>query len=206
MLKTRVTIRHQRLPVKRRQICAMSRSVRPFAIEKCLRRHIVQLKPYTPIEPFEIVAERIGTSIKDVVKLDANENLYGPPPEVFTALAAMPFCNIYPDPETRKLRKALAEWVDVPMEYLLVSYHWSSGQSMEPCLVMQAGCGADELIDLLMRCLLDDGDCIVDCPPTFTMYAFDVQLNNGRIIEIERHADFRINVPAIRLLSLALER
>ncbi len=121
MLKTRVATLRQRLPAKRRKICAMSQSVRPFAIEKSLRRHIVQLKPYTPIEPFEIVAERIGTPIKDVVKLDANENLYGPPPEVFTALETMPFGHIYPDPETRKLRKALAEWVNVPMEYLLVS-------------------------------------------------------------------------------------
>ncbi len=40
-------------------------------------------------------------------------------------------------------------------------------------MAMQVGCGADELIDLLMRCVLDDGDCIVDCPPTFTMYIFD---------------------------------
>ena len=34
---------------------------------------------------------------------------------------------------------------------------------------MQVGCGADELIDLLMRCCLDPSDKIVDCPPTFTM-------------------------------------
>ena len=35
--------------------------------------------------------------------------------------------------------------------------------------IVQVGCGADELIDLLMRCVLDEGDKIVDCPPTFTM-------------------------------------
>ena len=37
------------------------------------------------------------------------------------------------------------------------------------CNCLQVGCGADELIDLLMRCVLDEGDKIVDCPPTFTM-------------------------------------
>jgi histidinol-phosphate aminotransferase len=39
------------------------------------------------------------------------------------------------------------------------------------CLLLhlQVGCGADELIDLLMRCVLDPNDKIVDCPPTFTM-------------------------------------
>ncbi|EFJ31554.1 hypothetical protein SELMODRAFT_408231 [Selaginella moellendorffii] len=36
-----------------------------------------------------------------------------------------------------------------------------------------AGCGADELIDLIKCCTLEGGDKIVDCPPTLTMYAFD---------------------------------
>lgn len=39
----------------------------------------------------------------------------------------------------------------------------------------QVGCGADELIDLLMRCVLDEGDKIVDCPPTFTMWVYAAQ-------------------------------
>jgi hypothetical protein len=43
------------------------------------------------------------------------------------------------------------------------------------------GCGADELIDLLMRCVLEPGDRIVDSPPTFTMYAFDADVNNAQV-------------------------
>lgn len=54
------------------------------------------------------------------MKLDANENPYGPPPEVLEALGTMQFPNIYPDPESRSLRKALAAWHGVPMEHLLV--------------------------------------------------------------------------------------
>jgi len=86
-----------------------------------LRSHLLRLAPYTPIEPFEILSAKYGRSPQDIVKLDANENPYGPPPEVREALAAMPFPHIYPDPETRRLRKALAEWNDIPMENLLVS-------------------------------------------------------------------------------------
>lgn len=85
-----------------------------------LRPHLLKLAPYTPIEPFEILSARYGRSPQDIVKLDANENPYGPPPEVAQALAAMPFPHIYPDPETRRLRQALAEWNDIPMEHLLV--------------------------------------------------------------------------------------
>jgi len=86
-----------------------------------LRPHLLKLAPYTPIEPFEVLSARYGRIPQDIVKLDANENPYGPPPEVLEALASMPFPHIYPDPETRQLRKALAEWNDIPMEHLLVS-------------------------------------------------------------------------------------
>ena len=36
------------------------------------------------------------------------------------------------------------------------------------------GHGADELIDLLCRAFLGPGDAIINCPPTFGMYQFDV--------------------------------
>jgi hypothetical protein len=86
-----------------------------------LRPHLLKLAPYTPIEPFEVLSARYGRSPQDIVKLDANENPYGPPPEVLQALSSMPFPHIYPDPETRQLRAALAEWNDIPAEHLLVS-------------------------------------------------------------------------------------
>lgn len=86
-----------------------------------LRPHLLKLAAYTPIEPFEILSARYGRAPQDIIKLDANENPYGPPPEVLSALANMPFPHIYPDPETRTLRKALGEMNNVPMEHILVS-------------------------------------------------------------------------------------
>lgn len=62
---------------------------------------------------------KLGRKPEDIVKLDANENPYGPPPEVLQALGSMKFPNIYPDPEQRALRKALAEREGVPMENIL---------------------------------------------------------------------------------------
>lgn len=97
------------------------RALQSFRIEQTLRKHIVQLKPYTPIEPFEIVAERIGKPIECIIKLDANENLYGPPPEVLEALGSMKFAHIYPDPESRQLREKLAIWTGVPKEHLMAN-------------------------------------------------------------------------------------
>ena len=45
----------------------------------------------------------------------------------------MKFPYVYPDPESRRLRAALAEDSGLESDYIL------------------AGCGADELIDLIMR-------------------------------------------------------
>ena len=69
---------------------------------------------------------------------------------------------------------------------------------------MQVGCGADELIDLLMRCVLDPGDSIVDCPPTFTMYAFDAAVNGADVVTVPRLEVFRIDVPGKQRPSLAV--
>jgi histidinol-phosphate aminotransferase len=88
--------------------------------------------------------------------------------------------HIYPDPESRALRKKLSTFTGIGEEYLLAS------------------AGADELIDLLMRVLLDPGDCILSCPPTFGMYSFDAELNAAPFIEIPRKADFSLDLDAIR--------
>ncbi len=145
-----------------------------------IRTHLESLPPYTPIEPFEVLSARIGRDPAQIVKLDANENPYGPLPAVREALGSMEFPHIYPDPESRALRQALERFTGVPAEYLL------------------AGAGADELIDLLMRVLLEPGECILSCPPTFGMYPFDAELNAARCIEVPRRADFSLDVDAIR--------
>jgi hypothetical protein len=97
-----------------------------------IRPHLLKLAAYTPIEPFEILSAKLGRKPQDIVKLDANENPYGPPPEVLQALGSMQFPNIYPDPESRRLREALAKWHDVPMEHLLVSM-WRPSAGAPPC-------------------------------------------------------------------------
>jgi histidinol-phosphate aminotransferase len=146
-----------------------------------IRAHLESLPPYIPIEPFEILSARIGRDPAQIVKLDANENPYGPLPVVREALGKLDFPHIYPDPESRALRKSLSKFTSVDEEYLL------------------AGSGADELIDLLMRVLLEPNDCILSCPPTFGMYSFDADLNSARCIEVSRHADFSLDMESIRM-------
>lgn len=141
--------------------------------------HIAALEPYAPIEPFEVLSRRLGHPPGEIVKLDANENPYGPHPAVREALAAYPFLHVYPDPEQRELRAALADYTAVPAANLL------------------PGHGADELIDLICRITVGPGDAVIDCPPTFGMYSFDASLASARVIQIPRLSDFRLDVETI---------
>jgi histidinol-phosphate aminotransferase len=145
-----------------------------------IRTHLESLPPYTPIEPFEVLSTKIGRAPSQILKLDANENPYGPLPVVREVLGKLDFPHIYPDPESRALRRSLAKFTGVGKEYLL------------------AGSGADELIDLLMRVFLEPGDCVLSCPPTFGMYSFDAELNAARCIEVPRGMDFSLDVKSIR--------
>jgi histidinol-phosphate aminotransferase len=150
-----------------------------FTITQLLRPDVATMEPYTPILPFEVLSEQLGYAPEEIVKLDANENPYGPSPQVRQALAAMAYPHIYPDPESRHLRRALVDYTRVPMDYLLVGH------------------GADELIDLVMRLFIEPGDVVLNCPPTFGMYPFDAAVNGARVLSLPRHADFSLDVGGI---------
>jgi histidinol-phosphate aminotransferase len=46
--------------------------------------------------------------------------------------------------------------------------------------------------------MLDPGDTVINCPPTFGMYSFDTQLNNGVVYDVNRNVDFSINIEKIK--------
>jgi histidinol-phosphate aminotransferase len=144
-----------------------------------VRQQIREMPAYEPVLPFEVLSEQLGFPPEALVKLDANENPFGPLPAVFEALSKLPYTHIYPDPESRLLRQTLAEYHDMPVENIL------------------AGAGADELIDLLMRLFLDGGDVVVNCPPTFGMYSFDAAIQGASVVNVPRKGDFALDVEGI---------
>lgn len=149
-------------------------------IEKLMRRHLAQAVGYQPIEPLEILREDAGIPVEGVVKLDGNENPYGPSPRVAKALAKYPFYNIYPDPQQRQIRKALEEYVGIGAEHIV------------------AGSGSDELIDLLLRLFLEPGDEVIICEPTFGMYHFSTEVCGGRVKDVPRDALYDMDVVAVK--------
>jgi histidinol-phosphate aminotransferase len=143
-------------------------------------QRFTEFPAYVPIEPFEVLSKQLGMAVEKITKIDANENPYGPSPKALQALASMDFVNIYPDPENRALREKLSIFTGVPFDNLF------------------PGAGADELIDLILRVMIEPGDSVVNLPPTFGMYDFDAKLNQAKVLEVVRKDDFSLDLPAIQ--------
>lgn len=158
----------------------MSRS---FDVMSLIRPALRDLAGYTPIEPTDVLAERLGIAPGDVLKLDGNENPFGCSPRVTQALGAYDAYHIYPDPDQRKVRDALATDLGVPVERIV------------------CGLGSDDIIDLILRAIIAPGDGVIDCPPTFGMYPFSTDIAGGRVLRAQRRADFTLDFEAIEAVA-----
>ena len=154
-----------------------------------VRPHLAALPGYAPVVPLAERARQAGLDPDDCLKLDANENPYGMHPGVkdalSQALADPHFGSIYPDPNQTELRAALSRYT-----------------GLDPAMIV-AGAGADELLDLTLRALLQPGGSIVTCPPSFGMYPFLADLNELNLIEVPRIDSFALNSES--LLQVAEE-
>lgn len=138
--------------------------------------YISRMEPYEPPD-IEAAAERAGVDKEGLIRLVANENPFGPSPQVAEALGAFDGYHFHPD--YGPLKEAVARYVGVTSDHVVLSN------------------GADEMIDLLIRLLVEPGEAVVVCPPTFAMYRFYGRVNRCRVLNAPRREDLSLDVPAI---------
>jgi histidinol-phosphate aminotransferase len=148
-------------------------------VESLVRPHVKELQPYVPPD-LEALAARAGLKVDQLIRLDSNENAFGPSPRVAQALAKFSGYQFYPD--YRSLREAVARYAGVAPQQVVL------------------GNGADELINLLIRLLLEPDDGVIICPPTFPMYGFYVALDCHPLLAVPLDEDFEVDVAAIEAL------
>ena len=141
--------------------------------------HIRALKTYEGVDPTEVLAQQAGIAPDQVIKLNGNENPFGPSPRVADALASYPYYNQYPDPDQRHLRTVLSDYLNVAPEQVV------------------AGNGSDELIDMVLRIFLEPGQKVIDPTPTFGMYRFSTAVCGGRAVAVPRNELFDVDVEEI---------
>ena len=87
--------------------------------------------------------------------------------------------EVYPDPESGRLRELLSDYTGVDKAQIL------------------CGAGADELIEIILQLFIEPGDVVVNTPPTFAMYGFDAPLYHARVVDAPRGSDFALDIDAV---------
>ncbi len=152
----------------------------PQGIEKYIRKELLSFGAYSSPVASDAQAEEAGISLDKIIKVDQNENLFGPSPRVNKALAKYNGFNIYPDAEQTAFRQQLAAYTGVNPE----------------CIV--GANGSNQLLDLVTRLFVGEGDGVINYVPTFDIYRFSTQICGGKLIEIQRDENFAIDVKAIQ--------
>jgi histidinol-phosphate aminotransferase len=127
--------------------------------------YIAELKPYIPGKPIEELEREHG--IRGAVKLASNENPIGPSPRAVEAImGALRNLHRYPDASNHRLVTRLAEKLKVSVNQIVV------------------GNGSNEIIELLVRTFLCEGDEVIIPEPSFLMYEIMVQAAGGRPVKV----------------------
>ena len=115
-----------------------------------------------------------------IYKLSSNENPFGPSPlAVAAAKEVAADFHLYPPRDDSRLRHALAQF------YSLEESHFFTGS------------GAFEVLELIARTLLTEGDEVIVCPPTFGVYARTAQAQKARLVQVPLKEKFALDVVAI---------
>jgi histidinol-phosphate aminotransferase len=164
--------------------CKVTTVSEEIDLSRRIRPDLAAMPGYAAIEPTDELARRLGIPPERIVKLDGNENPFGPSPKALEALAGYRQYHIYPDPLQREARRALSRYLGVPFEQIVF------------------GTGSDEIMDLILRAFLRPGDAVVNCPPTFGMYPFLTRVLGARVIDVPRRSDgFALDLAAIRAVA-----
>ncbi len=127
--------------------------------------YIKRLAVYVPGKPIEEVQRELG--VGEIVKLASNENPLGTSPRALAAIRkALGELHRYPDGGGYALRRAIAARHGVDLDQVVL------------------GNGSCEIIEMLARAYLADGDEAVISQQSFVMYELAVNQVNGRPIAV----------------------
>ena len=143
--------------------------------------------PLTAMKPENLVKKSIrgmtaySAAEPSGFRMDTNANLIGANPVVtrFFGLFDPLELNDYPTPHSDQLRKKLSHCFDLSPDQFIV------------------GNGADELLDLVIKCFIDPSDRLVMPDPTFGMYEVFGRANCAEIVKVPLTEDWQLDVDGI---------
>ncbi len=143
--------------------------------------YVASLTPYVPGKPIEEVEREYG--VTGVAKLASNENALGPSPRALAAAReAAAKVNLYPDGSAFYLRNAIAAKLGVEPKEVFV------------------GNGSNELIELLVRTFVLEGEEVLTSAQSFVAYKLAAQAHGRTLVEAPMKARFHYDLDAMRKL------
>jgi histidinol-phosphate aminotransferase len=148
------------------------------SIEELVNPHIRDLSPYVPGKSMGELERELG--ITSSIKLASNENPLGPSPKALAALRdAIDEVHRYPDGACCALRARLSEKLGVDENQLVF------------------GCGADEILELICKTFVGNGEEVVMPWPSFAMYPIVVKGMGGKVVQVPLRPDFSHDLDAM---------
>ena len=137
-------------------------------IERIINERVKRIKPYVAGATKEEVAKRHGLDVDKVVKLASNENPFGPSPKAVETIKRFASkVSLYPEDYPQDLIRAISSYIKLP-------------ESM----ILPGGNGADEVMELVVKLVVSEGDEAIIHPPTFPYYELLVNLHGGKAVKV----------------------
>ncbi|MEM1674255.1 MAG: histidinol-phosphate transaminase [Candidatus Bathyarchaeia archaeon] len=145
-------------------------------------RGACSLNVYDVGETIEGLAAKLGKKPSEILKLNSNENFFVPIELLRSVLRQVieeSDPRIYPRDEYKMLREAIGGLTKIPPECIII------------------GAGGDQLIDLVSRIFLREGDEALSIEPTFTIYERCVKVQGAAYRSIPLKEDFSLDVDSM---------
>ena len=151
-----------------------------FSPDRVIRTHIQPEGAYHRSEP--------DTGAHDPVRLDWNESPFGLSPKAQRAYDTFRTGNTYPAIDQAPLREAVAGYLDVPADRVIV------------------GAGLDDVINTLAMTIIDPGSEVIISEPTFGVYRSLFELHNATVTNIPLGSPPEFALPVDAIIDHVSER
>jgi histidinol-phosphate aminotransferase len=146
--------------------------------DRLLRRSVIGVGPYVPGVSAAEVKARFGRA--DMVRLNWNENLFGPLPGVLDDVAAeLETVWAYPEEAYEALRRAIAQWA-----------------SADPNQVIP-GHGIQALTLALISAFVEPGDAVIVPRPTYGLYAQACAIAGAEVVRIDNRPTLALDLETV---------
>ena len=123
------------------------------------RKIVDEMDSYVPGRSQDEIAQDFNLKKEDIIKLGSNENPWGPSPKAMDAIREeIKSINRYPESQLKELVSEMARYSGVRDSQVIVG-----------------GDGADEVIDVLAKTFIDEGDEFIVPLPSYMYYEYLLQ-------------------------------